>query len=833
MFAWNSREIIKNNCIVFLGIAYLFIGGLDMLHMLSYTGMGIFKEGGGNLPTQLWIIARYMESVTLLITPFFLTRKIRVNQVISAYLLITILFLSLIFYWRVFPDCFVDGIGLTSFKKNSEYIISMILIGSLYFLFQRRHEFERSVFVLLSTSIILTIISELAFTFYISAYGFSNMVGHIFKIVSYYLIYKAIIDTGLKRPYNLMFKEISEKENRYRQMFDTNMAIKLIINPEDGAIVEANTAACNFYGYSKDKFTGLKITDLNTLPPEKVIQKMEKAKGKKELSFNFSHRLASGETKEVEVYSGPISFGEQTFLYSIIHDVTNRKKAEEERDRMFFAIEQAGELIAITDVEGTLQYTNPSFERISGYSKDEAIGKTPRFLKSGLHDNSIYKNLWDTILSGSRWTGHLINKHKDGHFFTSECAISPVKDENETILNFIWIAKDITREVELEKKLQQSQKLESIGTLAGGIAHDFNNILTSIIGFGQIALGEVEKKSDLEDDIQEILSAGLRAKELVKQILTFARKAEVEVQPVKISQIAKEVLNFIRSSIPTTIDIQSDIKSNAMVMADPSQIHQVFMNLCTNASQAMEMDGGVLKINIADIHLKKKIVWWHKEIAAGDYIKIIVSDTGCGISKNQINNIFEPYFTTKPTGEGTGLGLSVVHGIIRNVGGEIIVDSQISKGTVFTIYLPITVKKKVIKNDETFNLPSGTERILFVDDEISITKMMGRMLEQSGYKVTINNKSIEALEIFRSNPDQFDLVITDMTMPNMTGDKLAVELINIRPDIPIIICTGYSKLITKESASQIGIMAFIDKPINNKDFIIKVRAVLDESNKPV
>ncbi len=276
--AWNSKEFVKNNYILFLGIAYLFIGVLDGVHMLSYKGMGVFQGyGESNLSTQLWIAARYTESITLLIAPFFIARKLRVQQLFYTYLFLTVSLLAVIFYWNIFPVCFVEGAGLTPFKKVSEYVISLILLASLYLLFQRRNKFDPFVVKALCASIVLTIGAELAFTFYISVYGFSNLVGHIFKIVSFYLIYRALIYTGLTKPYSLMFKELSEKEKQYRQTFETNQAIKLIIDPTCGAIVEANKAACDFYGYSKKELTLLKISEINVLSTDVVGEEMNLA----------------------------------------------------------------------------------------------------------------------------------------------------------------------------------------------------------------------------------------------------------------------------------------------------------------------------------------------------------------------------------------------------------------------------------------------------------------------------------------------------------------------------------------------------------------------------
>ncbi|MCF8074788.1 MAG: response regulator [Desulfotignum sp.] len=378
-----------------------------------------------------------------------------------------------------------------------------------------------------------------------------------------------------------------------------------------------------------------------------------------------------------------------------------------------------------------------------------------------------------------------------------------------------------------KNKLYQSQKMESIGNLAGGIAHDFNNILSSIIGFTELAMDEAPKNSGIEDSLQEVRAAGKRAKDLVKQILAFARQSDEEKIPIQPGSIAKEVLKLIRSSIPATIDIHQKIDSDATVLGNAVQVHQVLMNLCTNAAHAMEDSGGILNVTLKDVVLDEKD--GSAGMVPGEYIEIKVSDTGKGIPPDIIGSIFEPYFTTKGPGEGTGMGLAMVKGIIESYHGHIAVDSQLEKGTEFTIYLPKISQRSARGVIAPETLPTGTERILFLDDEAPIAKMGSQILERLGYSVTIRTSSVEALELFRAKPDEFDLVVTDMTMPNMTGDKLAVKLMKIRPDIPVILCTGYSKKISDETATDIGIKAFAYKPVLKADLARTVREVLDEA----
>lgn len=385
---------------------------------------------------------------------------------------------------------------------------------------------------------------------------------------------------------------------------------------------------------------------------------------------------------------------------------------------------------------------------------------------------------------------------------------------------------------EMARQLRQTQKLEALGTLAGGIAHDFNNILSSIIGFTELALEDAHKGTTMEDNLNEVMLAGNRAKELVNQILAFARKSEEAAPiPVQIKLVAKEVLRLLRATIPSTIKIKQDIRSAAHVMSDPAQIHQIFMNLCTNAAQSMEEAGGELQVEVLDICLTHSLKMDASTIDPGTYVQIKIRDTGCGISSENLDQIFDPYFTTKTPNEGTGLGLSVVHGIVTGAGGAIAASSCVDSGTVFTVYLPTTECCETISADETDSDLRGAEGILIVDDEMAIAKMYGSTLERKGYTVTICTNSQAALALFLSEPQRFDLVLTDMTMPNLTGDLLATEMRSVRPDIPIILCTGYHKEMTQEEALQRGFDAFEMKPLTKTMLLNTVRKVLDDANR--
>ncbi|NQT69314.1 MAG: response regulator [Desulfobacteraceae bacterium] len=379
----------------------------------------------------------------------------------------------------------------------------------------------------------------------------------------------------------------------------------------------------------------------------------------------------------------------------------------------------------------------------------------------------------------------------------------------------------------LESQLRQTQKMEAIGTLAGGIAHDFNNILSAIIGYTEIAMHDAPKGSELQITLQKVLKGGDRAKDLVKQILTFSRQSEIEPKPVKVKAIVTEALKLLRASLPTTIEVRLNLQSNSAVMADPTQIHQIVMNLCANAGQAMHAKGGILDINLKEVKLDSEFAAQHPGIVPGAYINLNVGDTGHGIPAEIQDRIFDPFFTTRGKVEGTGMGLSVVHGIVTSHGGAMTVASEPGTGSVFSVFLPVIEEWFELETEVEKTILKGTERILFIDDEEPLTDMGKRMLESLGYDVVATTSSIEALELFKAQADRFDLVITDLTMPHMTGENLAKELMQIRPDVPVILCTGFSARIDEKKAMAMGIRAFISKPILKHEIAEIIRAVID------
>ncbi len=382
----------------------------------------------------------------------------------------------------------------------------------------------------------------------------------------------------------------------------------------------------------------------------------------------------------------------------------------------------------------------------------------------------------------------------------------------------------------LKQQLYQSQKAMSIGTLAGGIAHDFNNILTAILGYTEMALYQNKQTPAIQEDLGEVIKAGHRAKELVKQILAFSRQSDTKRIPLQPKRIIREAIKMLRPSLPSTILIkQGDCQPTGSILADPTQLLQILLNICTNGYHAMENSGGTLDISLKETLLSNEDILCNQNIESGVFAQISIRDTGHGMDKETMEKIFDPYFTTKETGKGTGMGLSVVHGIVLSYGGFISLDSKPDKGTVFDIFLPIIKSDPLLAICTDEKLLTGTERILFVDDEEIIANLIKKMLEKLGYHVTAKTSSLDALETFQNHANQFDLVITDQTMPNMTGSDLAKTLLQIRADIPIILCTGYSTIMNEKKAKAIGIREFVTKPVSKNDIAILIRKILDSS----
>jgi two-component system cell cycle sensor histidine kinase/response regulator CckA len=613
----------------------------------------------------------------------------------------------------------------------------------------------------------------------------------------------------------------------------------LVINP-DTSVRHVNPALESLTGFSSDEIVGKK-------PPypwwtEETLEKT--SKDLKQIFHEEAQKLEEHFQKKneekfwVEITSTPVKEnGKLKYRLSNWVDITERKQAEEalkkSEAKYRELVQNANSIILRRTPQGIITFFNEFAQSFFGFTEDEIVGKNivgtivPKTDSTGKDLTAMIREI------GIHPEQYAINENQnmrhDGELVYVAWTNKALRDKDGNIVEILCVGTDITERNRLQSQLMYSQKMEAIGTMAGGIAHDFNNILSIIIGYAQLARDGTPKGSQLWVDLGEVFEAAKRARDLVKQILAFSKPSEQERKPVKLHLMVTETLKFLRSSLPATIEVREHLTTTGRVFADPVQIEQVLMNLFTNAYQSMSEHGGVLEVRLEEVVLEREAYARYLGLAPGPYLALIVRDTGSGIHSSVIDRIFEPYFTTKPAGEGTGMGLAVVHGIVKSHGAGITVDSEVGKGTTFKVLFPRYEDAEAVGKSEergALSITEGTERILFVEDELAILNMGMRLLESIGYKVVTSINGIKALEIFRAQPADFDLIITDMTMPNMTGAELATELLSIRPGIPIILCTGFSERITGEKAERMGIRKFVMKPLLPGKLVEVVREVL-------
>ena len=562
---------------------------------------------------------------------------------------------------------------------------------------------------------------------------------------------------------------------------------------------------------------------------------------KKPVVVEHCHTDADGQVRQIEIHAYPITGarGEVEKIIEYCLDVTDRKRVEEDllhselRYRSLF--DSISDPIFIHGQDGLLKEINRSAGKILGYDRKELLGLNLMDLTAAGQAETMQK-AFQNLKMPNTFSLKLSLLHRDGRRIPMEINSRLIMDRGEEAI--LSVARDISENkraqeerAALEKHVRQAHKMEAIGTLAGGIAHDFNNILGAIIGFAELAQMKAAERGFEQDYFEMVLEASYRAKELVHQILSISRRTEQEKKPVMIGPIIKETLKLLRASIPTTVRIVQEINViDAAIMADPTQVHQIIMNLGANASQAMAEKGGQLTVSLDEVEISPNDLRLKMGLIAGRYLRLTVNDTGMGIDPGVRDRIFDPYFTTKKAQEGTGLGLSIVHGIVKSYGGEIRVYSEPGMGSTFSLYLPALEDFKTdSESREELPLQRGNERILFIDDEQQLVRLGSETLKMLGYEVIAQISSLKALEIFRLTPEKFDLVITDLTMPEMTGLELAKKIKETRADIPIILCTGFSAKIASEKYTDAGISQVVMKPILTREISRIVRQELDKA----
>jgi len=617
---------------------------------------------------------------------------------------------------------------------------------------------------------------------------------------------------------------LQESEKKFRLAFANAQDAILWTDIESGNIINCNKAAEELFGKTRVQIAGRHYTALGfDDKSERVLALFKEPGADQKNSVEVEIPTTSGERKTVTIAVSTMLVERKEIVQAIIRDVTESKRAiEEVKNLAKFPSEDPNPVLRISR-DCRILYANDA---------SSPVLETWRVQRGQPPGGQCLGEPWcgkiqEACASGESSAFELTCD--DGRvFFITLQPIAGQDYANAYGLDITRRKKAEKEKIDLEVQLSQKQKMDAIGTLAGGIAHDFNNILAAMQGYVELSLEDLPEDAAVRDNLEQVLSCGNRAAKLVRQILTFSRKDQQEKGVVQINSIVKEVLKMLRSSLPATIKIRRKIEADSsLVLADPTQLHQVLVNLCTNASHAMREAGGLLEVSLTDVNFESDTKVGDESLPRGPYVKLSVSDTGCGMEKEVMERIFEPFFTTKKVGEGTGLGLSVVHGIVKSHNGAIAVDSTPGKGSTFDIFFPKVEGNEVQVPESSEPATPKQEVILLVDDEKVMVDVTKQILERLGYAVVATTSSIVALEAFQEEPDEFDLVITDQTMPNMTGTQLAKELIAIRPDIPVILCSGYPENVNLEEVQSIGIKKFITKPISKQDIAALIREVLD------
>ncbi len=508
---------------------------------------------------------------------------------------------------------------------------------------------------------------------------------------------------------------------------------------------------------------------------------------------------------------------------------------EIEHNLLAGAMEQATDTILLTDTEGVIVYANPAAERITGYARDEILGQTPRLFKSGRHDTAFYKALWETLLRGEAWQGRFVNRRKDGAFYTEEASISPVRDSAGTIRHYLAIKNDITSAITAEAHLRHTQKMMALETLAGGVAHGFNNILYAMEGFTELLRDRLKQEMpDALHYVDEIQEGIGRATDLVDLILAFTAQSDVTHVPIRIGVLIRETSRMIRGILPKNVQITVKTDPGADdITGCPGLLRQALLNLCQNAAQAMaDTGGGVITLQVSPGEARADADADHEcAPIPGPTVRLTVSDTGPGIAPDVLDHIFDPFFTTRRAGEGEGMGLSIVHGIVSDHGGVIRARSEPGQGATFEVWLPRAeaIERAHTTPEPEEELPRGGERILVVDDEEKLLKVIGQALVTLGYHVTTRSDSVKALETFLATPDGFDLIITDLTMPVISGKQLAELVRETRSDIPVILISGYSANAGDGGEASTVFQEFLRKPVRKKEMARVIRRALDNA----
>jgi two-component system cell cycle sensor histidine kinase/response regulator CckA len=644
---------------------------------------------------------------------------------------------------------------------------------------------------------------------------------------------KTLDDMGKK--IQLQISAIQQAEKKYRGIFE-NAIEGIYQTTPDGHVLSANPAFAQILGYPGPEALIQSIADIGAqhwVDPGRrkaFVTMIQKEKLITEFESRMHRRDGSVIWVSINARAVEDANGRLLHFEGMVQDISHRKVTEAQLRRLSTAVEQVADNIFITNDRCQIAYANPAFVNTTGYKKEELIDQNPAILAADSSESAVYAQIWESVSKGVGWTGLITNRRKKGEKYIVETTASPIKSKSERLLGYVAVNRDVTEKIRFEDQLRQSQKMEAIGTLAGGIAHDFNNILGVIIGCSELAMDNLAQDHPNRADLEKVLQSGLQAKDLVRQILTFSRQAEGALKPLILKPFIKEAVKFLQATLPATINLQMRIKAeNTTVLADPTQIQQILMNLCTNAAHALQPAGGVIEITMEEVQLNAETASHLSDIKPGPYLNLSVRDSGCGIAPEIIHRIFDPFFTTKKVGEGTGLGLSMVHGIVKKHAGAVLVKSEPGTGTCFEILLPrLDHAGFTVTMDQGSEPPGGTERVVLVEDEPVLAEILQRILSGLGYQVKTFMDSQKALDYFEQAAAVGDLALVDHNMPGVTGIELIRGLRTRYPGLPVILYTGINEALLEQEAARVNVRQLLIKPLNRLQLAFAIRKVLDE-----
>jgi PAS domain S-box-containing protein len=960
LLVWNSRRIVQNDAMLFLGIAYLFVGMIDLIHTFSYRGMGVFPNYlASNYATQLWISARSLETISLLLFTILISRRrIRPGVVFLAYGAVTALVMASIFAWHLFPDCYIEGSGLTTFKKTAEYLISLTLAISIVILFKKRDQLETKVFRLITAAMALSIAGELAFTFYVSVYGLSNVAGHFFKIISFFHIYLALVRSSFIRPYTTLFRNLQQEKAALKKSEESaRKKIQAILEPKGDlgslslgdfldigalrsmleefykltniltAVLDLSGNVLVAVGWQDicTKFhrchpeTRKNCLESDTILSSGVQDGTFKAYRCKNNLWDMATPLVVGDRHMGNIFIGQFFYDDETPDYDLFRsqareygfdeteylaalDRVPRLSRETVDSTMAFCAKLAGIISSLSysnitlartlsQQETTLQKLGESEERYRALlhnlkvsmnelkERDEELKESQRIAHMGswrldIKTNKLFwsdelyimygfdpalgpvpykeqhkiltPESWDrfskavsiTLKKGIPSELELETVRQDGSNRWVWVSCEAIRNQADVTVGLRGVVLDITRrknadkeKMNLQAQLRQAQKMESVGRLAGGVAHDFNNMLGVIIGYTDMIFDQIDPDHPLHNDLEQIRNAAQRSADLTRQLLAFARRQPIAPKVLDLNQVVQGMLNMLHRLIGEDINLTwIPGKHLGQINMDLSQIDQILANLCVNARDAI-FDVGRITIETGNVTFDEAYCATHGEAPPGEFVLLAVSDDGCGMDQETISNIFDPFFTTKKQGEGTGLGLATVYGIVKQNNGFINVYSEPGQGTTFRIYLPRhTGKAGQMKNRGTgMHNRQGHETILLVEDERSILRMTTMMLEGLGYTIVAADTPGEAVRLAGEYTGPIHMLMTDVVMPKMNGWDLAEKISAVYPNINRLFMSGYTaNVIAHHGVLKKGVN-FIQKPFSQKDLAAKVREALDDT----